>query len=91
MFRQGLNSEILRELVCRDDDLTLDQLISISIRLDQLSQDRTGHKKLVKHAMVFIRRGQEASSPSEREEPMVCDFARLSPEERERGSVLVLR
>ena len=29
MFRQGLNSKLLAELACKDDDLTLDQLITL--------------------------------------------------------------
>ena len=31
VYRQGLNSEILTELACRDDNLTLDQLIILSM------------------------------------------------------------
>lgn len=36
VFRQGLNGNILRVLACRDDAATLDSLIHLSIRLDNL-------------------------------------------------------
>lgn len=38
VFRSGLQSDIQTELACRDEDLTLDQLIAMTIRLDNLLQ-----------------------------------------------------
>lgn len=39
-FRQGLNSEVLNELACCNEQLTLDFLIDLAIRLDHLLQNR---------------------------------------------------
>lgn len=40
VFRQGLNHNILIEMACCDDDTSLDFLIDLAIRLDNLLQDR---------------------------------------------------
>lgn len=39
-FHRGLNGEILVELACRDDEATLDSLIDMAIRTDNLLRDR---------------------------------------------------
>ena len=41
IFRQGLHPEILRELASKDDNLTLDQLITLAIKLEQLLHHRS--------------------------------------------------
>uniref|UniRef100_A0A3B3BMY4 Gypsy retrotransposon integrase-like protein 1 n=1 Tax=Oryzias melastigma TaxID=30732 RepID=A0A3B3BMY4_ORYME len=39
-YREGLTAELQRELACRDVDLDLDQLITLTIRLDNLLRTR---------------------------------------------------
>ncbi|KAI4894728.1 hypothetical protein NFI96_008423 [Prochilodus magdalenae] len=38
IFRNGLNVDIRKEMACRDDGLSLEELIALAIRLDQLKQ-----------------------------------------------------
>ncbi|KAI4874604.1 hypothetical protein NFI96_006457, partial [Prochilodus magdalenae] len=38
IFRNGLNVDIRKEMACRDDRLSLEELIALAIRLDQLKQ-----------------------------------------------------
>ena len=44
IFRQGLHADILSELACRDEDLTLDQRITLAIKLDHLTHHRNKTK-----------------------------------------------
>uniref|UniRef100_A0A3B1J024 ribonuclease H n=1 Tax=Astyanax mexicanus TaxID=7994 RepID=A0A3B1J024_ASTMX len=96
MFRHGLNPEIQRELACKDDSLTLDQLIALSIRLDQLLSRKP---KAVSHTPVVrpvqLQSGNpvpESSSgnpvpesvPAPSPEPMDITRSRLSVAERQR-------
>ena len=81
MFRQGLNYEILNELACKDDDLSLDQLIDLAIKLDHLLQNRRKHKPDRNPRRILSRIGSPPESP-EATEPMQCDSERLTPEER---------
>lgn len=39
VFRQGLNENIRTEMVCRDDEASLDSMIDLTIHLDNLLQD----------------------------------------------------
>lgn len=41
VFRLGLHPEMLTELACRDEQLTLDSLIGLAIRLDHLLKNRS--------------------------------------------------
>lgn len=40
VFRQGLNADVLTVLACCDDEATLDSVIDLAIRIDNLFQDR---------------------------------------------------
>ena len=83
MYHQGLNSEILTEMACRDDDLTLDQLITLSICLDQLLNNRDKCK--MKQNNRVATRTWTVCDPIENkevDEPMQCDSSCLSKEER---------
>ncbi|MCI4389681.1 hypothetical protein PGIGA_G00101270 [Pangasianodon gigas] len=40
LFRKGLNLELQAELACRDEGKTLDQLINLAIRIDNLTRSR---------------------------------------------------
>uniref|UniRef100_A0A3B1K949 CCHC-type domain-containing protein n=1 Tax=Astyanax mexicanus TaxID=7994 RepID=A0A3B1K949_ASTMX len=85
VFRCGLNPDIQRELACRDDSLTLDQLISLSIRLDQLLSHRPKTSSRTQHTPVTLPR---TSTPEKAAlsapEPMDIQKTRLTPEERQR-------
>ena len=81
-FRQGLNAEILSEIASKDDDLTLDQLITLAIKLDHLLH----HRKLKgeRTSRRPISRLRLTPETVESTEPMQCDSSRLSQEERMR-------
>lgn len=74
VFRQGLNANILKEMACRDDSSTLDTLIDLAIRLDNLLSHR--HSALP----PFRPPVQDEYTP----EPMQLGRMRLSRQERER-------
>uniref|UniRef100_A0A3B1JYM9 Gypsy retrotransposon integrase-like protein 1 n=1 Tax=Astyanax mexicanus TaxID=7994 RepID=A0A3B1JYM9_ASTMX len=85
VFRCGLNPDVQRELACRDDSLTLDQLISLSIRLDQLLSRRPKTSPRTQHTPVSLPRAptpEKAALPAP--EPMDIQKTRLTPEERQR-------
>lgn len=45
LFRRGLHEEVQTKLACRDDNLTLDALIAMAIRLDNLLREcRHSHR-----------------------------------------------
>lgn len=72
VFHQGLNSKIIKELVCRDDEATLDGLINLAIRLDNVLLDRL--------AQVRPVYSTEPSNPK----PMQIDGTHLPAQERQR-------
>ena len=72
VFRNGLREEVQLELACRDDNLSLDQLISMAIRLDNLLQSR---KKPV-------RNPEPMATPALQPEPMKVGSVRLPEAER---------
>ncbi|KAI4900377.1 hypothetical protein NFI96_000695, partial [Prochilodus magdalenae] len=94
-YRLGLNQDVLTELAFRDDDdLSLDELITLAIRLDHLKS----RSSFVSPRTPFVRTPRSAphvsmptpqpravprvtSEPSP-EEPMQCDSSRLSRAER---------
>ncbi|KAI4899522.1 hypothetical protein NFI96_011522 [Prochilodus magdalenae] len=93
-YRLGLNQDVLTELACRDDDLSLDELITLAIRLDHLKS----RSSFVSPRTPFVRTPRSAprvsmptpqaravprvtSEPSP-EEPMQCDSSHLSRAER---------
>uniref|UniRef100_A0A3B1KC43 CCHC-type domain-containing protein n=1 Tax=Astyanax mexicanus TaxID=7994 RepID=A0A3B1KC43_ASTMX len=88
VFKNGLNPDILRELACRDEALTLDPLIALSIRLDQLLSRRpksSTHVASVPHPHVSAS-GFSGSTyaPESTPEPMDIQRSRLSAAERQR-------
>uniref|UniRef100_A0A3B1JLI6 ribonuclease H n=1 Tax=Astyanax mexicanus TaxID=7994 RepID=A0A3B1JLI6_ASTMX len=84
VFRCGLNPDIQRELACRDDSLTLDQLISLSIRLDQLLLRRPKTSSRTQHTPVTLPRTPTPEKAAlSAPEPMDIQKTRLTPEERQ--------
>ncbi|KAI4895362.1 hypothetical protein NFI96_000963 [Prochilodus magdalenae] len=92
-FRHGLHMDIRKELAYRHDGLTLEELISLAIRLDQL---KNGANPAPRKSPVY-RAPQLPLTPSplpplasrstpelSAEEPMQVDTSRLSPSERQR-------
>uniref|UniRef100_A0A3B1IFZ4 CCHC-type domain-containing protein n=1 Tax=Astyanax mexicanus TaxID=7994 RepID=A0A3B1IFZ4_ASTMX len=77
-FRRGLSEDIQTELACRDDSLSLDDLIKMASRLDVLLQSRR-HASRSQRAYVMpqIVSGEEVES-------MQLGHARLSQVERQR-------
>ncbi len=75
-FRRGLSSELQTELACRDEGKTLDQLIDLAIRIDNMIRSRRPS------------RGSTYHSPSPpvvpEQEAMQVGHARISHEERDR-------
>ena len=83
IFRQGLNADLLNELASKDDDLGLDELITLAIKLDHLmhSRTRTKTEKTPRRNLQHVRVTKEEMDATE---PMQCDSSRLSQEERRR-------
>uniref|UniRef100_A0AAR2JVU4 CCHC-type domain-containing protein n=1 Tax=Pygocentrus nattereri TaxID=42514 RepID=A0AAR2JVU4_PYGNA len=81
MFRHGLNPEVLNELASKDDGLSLDQLISLAIKLDPLmnSRRKKGSARGPRNISHPVRVPRDVEIP----EPMVCESSRLSEEERQ--------
>lgn len=74
LYRRALKPELQREMACRDDGKTLDQLIELSIRLDTLLRTRNPLCSIASSPV----------SPETSAEPMQLGRTRLNPEERER-------
>ena len=83
MFSQVLHADILSELASKDDDLTLDQLITLAIKLDQLIHHRNKDKSDRNPQSAPTRRRLRLEN-NDTSEPMQCDSSRLSLEERQR-------
>ncbi|KAI2655842.1 Transposon Tf2-6 polyprotein [Labeo rohita] len=76
-YRKGLNSDLQLELACRDEDLTLEQYIDLSIRVDNVMRARRSTRHLPSLPL-------STASPEAPSEPMQLGATRLSLEERER-------
>ncbi|KAL6458305.1 hypothetical protein MHYP_G00335350 [Metynnis hypsauchen] len=74
VYRNGLNEKLKSELACKDDAQTLDGLIKLSIRLDNLIRSR-------RHVYSSITTPASQTSGSEE---MECDRAKVIPEEKQR-------
>uniref|UniRef100_A0A3B1KLG0 ribonuclease H n=1 Tax=Astyanax mexicanus TaxID=7994 RepID=A0A3B1KLG0_ASTMX len=77
-FRRGLSEVIQTELACRDDALSLNDLIKMATRLDVLLQSRRHTSRAQRgHALPQIVSAEEG-------EPMQLGHTRLSQAERQR-------
>lgn len=79
LYRKALNPELQTELVCRDEGKSLDQLIELSIRLDNLLPTRRPS-----HVISSCPSQEFTPVSSCPVEPMQLGRAQLSNEERER-------
>ncbi|KAL0180227.1 hypothetical protein M9458_025669, partial [Cirrhinus mrigala] len=76
-YRKGLNPELQIELACRDEDLTLNQYIDLSIRVDNVMRARRSSRP--------VSPMQPPVTPLEAPaEPMQLGTTKLTMEERER-------
>ncbi len=76
LFRKGLNPELQSEITCCDEGKTLEQIIDLAIRLDNLLRSRRPPRPSLAPAVT-------ATAPPGTE-PMQIGFMHLSGEERER-------
>ncbi|KAL0186270.1 hypothetical protein M9458_017940, partial [Cirrhinus mrigala] len=76
-YRKGLNPDLQIELACQDEDLSLDQYIDLSIRVDNVMRARRSSRPL--SAMQLPAAPHEAPA-----EPMQLGTTKLTLEERER-------
>ncbi|KAI4877575.1 hypothetical protein NFI96_004650 [Prochilodus magdalenae] len=74
VFRKGLNPDICRELACQDDGLMPDELISLTIRLDQLK-----HGASTGSHQTSVPRFPQPQPPS-MVFPCTCLVPRVTPE-----------
>ncbi|KAL0200303.1 hypothetical protein M9458_003490, partial [Cirrhinus mrigala] len=81
-FRRGLNHELQAELACRDEERSLDGLINLTIRIDNLMRSRKPNRERSTQLNV--------SSPTPDHEPMEVAHTRLTAEERGRRQQLNL-
>lgn len=79
LYRRGLREDVRMELACRDQELTLDALINLSINLDYLLQERRRGKR-ASPLPLSLPTYQQDPDP----EPMQVGSARLTPQERRR-------
>lgn len=79
-FQRGLNEMVLTEMACHDESLTLDSLIDLAIRLDNL---------LHKHPAPRLPAPSIANEVAE--EPMQLSRTHMNVEEWERRKHLALR
>ncbi|KAL0157145.1 hypothetical protein M9458_048391, partial [Cirrhinus mrigala] len=76
-YCKGLNQDLQVELACRDEGLTLNQYIDLSIRIDNVMRSRKPNRPLTN---VFQTQPSTPSVP----EPMQLGTTKLTVEERER-------
>ncbi|KAI4878293.1 hypothetical protein NFI96_008781, partial [Prochilodus magdalenae] len=95
IFRNGLNVDIRKEMACRDDGLSLEELIALAIRLDQLKQGvfpslrRSVAACTTPPPLSIAPCPRQTSASNIRpepapEEPMQVDSSRLTSGERQR-------
>ncbi|KAL0203651.1 hypothetical protein M9458_001669, partial [Cirrhinus mrigala] len=75
-YRKGLNSDLQVELACQDKNLSLNQYIDLSIRVDNVMRAR-------KPSRPFTPTFQPQPSASSAPEPMQLGTTKLTTEERE--------
>ncbi|KAI2659133.1 Transposon Tf2-9 polyprotein [Labeo rohita] len=76
-YRKGLNTDLQVELACRDEGLSLNQYIDLSIRIDKVMRSRKPSRSL---PATFLPQPSASTNP----EPMQLGTTRLTIEERER-------
>ncbi len=76
LFRKGFNQDLQSELACRDEGRTLEQFITLAIRLDNSLRSRRLPRSSLSSATM-------ATAPPATE-PMQIGMTRISEEERER-------
>ncbi|KAL0190943.1 hypothetical protein M9458_013641, partial [Cirrhinus mrigala] len=76
-YRKGLNPDLQVELACRDEDLSLNQYIDLSIRVDNVMRAR-------KPVRTFTPLPPSQPSTMTAPEPMQLGATKLTMEERER-------
>ncbi|KAL0192406.1 hypothetical protein M9458_010702, partial [Cirrhinus mrigala] len=76
-YRKGLNSDLQVELACRDEDLSLNQYIDLSIRVDNVMRARRSNRSLMP---TFQPQPTVSNAP----EPMQLGATKLTTEERQR-------
>ncbi|KAL0176934.1 hypothetical protein M9458_029264, partial [Cirrhinus mrigala] len=76
-YRKGLHPDLQVELACRDENLTLEQYIDLSIRVDNLMRARKPGR--LSPAVSLVSPSSEATP-----EPMQLGATKLTLEERER-------
>ncbi|KAI2645023.1 Retrotransposon-derived protein PEG10 [Labeo rohita] len=76
-YRKGLNPDLQVELACRDEGLTLEQYIDLSIRVDNVMRAR-------KSSRLLTSVPQTTPTSEAVPEPMQIGTTKLSMEERER-------
>ncbi|KAL0147126.1 hypothetical protein M9458_057650 [Cirrhinus mrigala] len=76
-YRKGLNPDLQLELACRDEDLTLNQYIDLSIRVDNVMRARRTSRLTPSSPLSAV----PLEAPAE---PMQLGATKLSLEERER-------
>ena len=89
MFQNALSEAIKDELVSRDEPKTLEELISLAIRIDnrrrERRRERAGKETFFTMPVLPAAQPQPMSAQSLPEpEPMQLGRARLSPEEKQR-------
>ncbi|XP_077359632.1 uncharacterized protein LOC144005381 [Festucalex cinctus] len=96
IFRRGLNTSPKDELAVRDDTNTLEELIALTIRLDNRLRERHRERACEQHVSAANNRTYGLSlhedaearsfpgSPADMGEPMQIGGGRLHPEERRR-------
>ncbi|KAL0150433.1 hypothetical protein M9458_054260 [Cirrhinus mrigala] len=81
-FRKGLSHELQAELACRDEGKSLDELINLAIRIDNLVRSRRTGKD--------VPPSVPPTTATPEPEAMQIAHTRLTPEERERRQQLSL-
>ncbi|KAI2667669.1 Transposon Tf2-9 polyprotein [Labeo rohita] len=76
-YRRGLHPDLQVELACRDEDLTLEQYIDLSIRVDNVMRARRSNRSSVPLPLPPL-------STETGPEPMQLGSTKLTLEERER-------
>ncbi|KAI4902871.1 hypothetical protein NFI96_000375 [Prochilodus magdalenae] len=78
-FCNGLNMDVRKELACRVDGLTLEQLIALAIRLDQLKH--TGTSSTRRSIAISSTRPSSPAAAWPRQSPALRSPSRLDVEE----------
>ncbi|MGL5956306.1 MAG: DUF4939 domain-containing protein, partial [Brevinema sp.] len=79
-YKRGLNTRLQAELICRDDNCSLSQFITLSVRTDNLLRN----SPVVASEPARRTRAFDTPSTAPAPEPMQLGYTRLSPQERQR-------